>query len=54
MVSSDIGHYELVRLLLQRGAEVTNSNALWAAASRGHLEIARLLLSHGAEIDWQE
>jgi ankyrin repeat protein len=50
------GHIEIVRLLLDRGADpnlreeeiAPNGHALYAAAYNGHYEIAQLLLEHGA------
>ena len=50
------GHIEIVRLLLERGADpnlpeegiAPHGHALYAAVSKGHYEIARLLLEHGA------
>jgi ankyrin repeat protein len=50
------GHLEIVRLLLERGADPSlpeehvapKGHALYEAASRGHYEIAKLLLEHGA------
>lgn len=50
------GHLEIVRLLLERGADpnlpeegvAPRGHALYAAATCGHLEVARLLLEHGA------
>ena len=50
------GHLELVRLLLERGADpnlpeegiAPQGHALYAAATNGHYEIAQLLLQYGA------
>jgi ankyrin repeat protein len=50
------GHLEVVRLLLERGAEpnlpeegiAPHGHALYSAVYNGHHEIARLLLEHGA------
>jgi ankyrin repeat protein len=50
------GHLEIVKLLLQRGADpnlpeegiAPHGHALYSAAAKGHHEIARLLLEHGA------
>jgi ankyrin repeat protein len=50
------GHLEIVRLLLERGADpnlpeegiAPDGHALHSAVVRGHIEIVRLLLNHGA------
>src|SRR5262249_19954645 len=50
------GHLEIVRLLLERGADpnlpeegiAPHGHALYSAVYNGHHEIARLLLEHGA------
>ncbi|QDT54235.1 Ankyrin repeats (3 copies) [Caulifigura coniformis] len=50
------GHLDIVRLLLERGADpnlpeegiAPDGHALYSAAANGHHEIARLLLEHGA------
>lgn len=50
------GHLEIVRLLLERGADpnlpeegiAPDGHALYAAAANGHHEVVRLLLEHGA------
>jgi uncharacterized protein len=50
------GHIEIVRLLLERGADpnlpeegmAPHGRALYSAVYNGHVEIARLLLEHGA------
>jgi len=50
------GHLEIVRLLLERGADpnlpeegiAPRGHALYSAAANGHYEIAKLLLEHGA------
>jgi uncharacterized protein len=53
------GHTEIVRLLLEAGADVTavdpgmKATALHAAAYAGRTDAARLLIEHGVEIDRQ-
>jgi ankyrin repeat protein len=50
------GHLEIVKLLLERGADpnlpeegiAPRGHALYSAATNGHFEIAKLLLEHGA------
>ena len=50
------GHIEIVKLLLERGADpnlpeegiAPHGHALYSAVSNGHYEIAKLLLEHGA------
>jgi ankyrin repeat protein len=50
------GHLEVVKLLLERGADpnlpeegiAPRGHALYSAAANGHFEIAKLLLEHGA------
>jgi ankyrin repeat protein len=50
------GHIEIVKLLLERGADpnfpeegiAPHGHALYAAVANGHFEIAKLLLEHGA------
>ena len=50
------GHLEIVKLLLERGADpnlpeegiAPHGHALYSAVYHGHYEIARLLLEHGA------
>jgi ankyrin repeat protein len=50
------GHIEIVRLLLEHGADpnlpeegiAPHGHALYSAVNRGHYDIARLLLEHGA------
>lgn len=48
------GHYDICKLLLEHGADVTIENyagetALFKAADKGYFEIVRLLLEHGAD-----
>jgi ankyrin repeat protein len=50
------GHLEIVRVLLERGADpnlpeegiAPRGHALYSAAANGHFEVAKLLLEHGA------
>lgn len=50
------GHIEIVKLLLERGADpnlpeegiAPNGHALYSAVSNGHFDVAKLLLEHGA------
>ena len=56
--SSEEKFVDMVRLLLEHGADpnistsdLAHSTPLHLAASRGLLEVARLLLSHGAKVD---
>ena len=48
------GHIEVVKLLLDKGADISVAHAdgwtpLNAAATRGHLEVVKLLLDKGAD-----
>ncbi|KAJ7059432.1 hypothetical protein C8F01DRAFT_1370371 [Mycena amicta] len=56
--ASDGGHLDVVRLLLEHGADVNMQgghygNALQAASHSGHLDVVRLLLEHGADVNMQ-
>ena len=50
------GHFEIVKLLLERGADpnlpeegiAPRGHALYSAAANGHWEVAKLLLEYGA------
>jgi hypothetical protein len=56
-LASELGHEKIVRMLLNRGADVDNgnrtSNALGAASSGGYENIVQLLLDRGADIGVQ-
>jgi ankyrin repeat protein len=53
------GHDEVVRFLLDRGADVNAHGGLWnsaleAAAGQGHDSTVRLLLEKGADVNIKE
>ncbi|KAJ7112597.1 hypothetical protein C8R44DRAFT_882361 [Mycena epipterygia] len=55
-VASRLGHINIVRLLLEKGADVNTADAehgsaLQAACSGGHTETVRLLLEKGADVN---
>ena len=57
-IAAEYGHIELVKLLLDQGAEVnaqdrSYGNALQAASYRGYEKIVKLLLDQGAEVNAQ-
>ena len=54
MTSSQLGHVEVVRLLLGAGADKNSANkvgttAMMTASQLGHVEVVRLLLGAGAD-----
>jgi ankyrin repeat protein len=56
MVSVDLGHLEVARALLDRGADIEGEDdlgdrALMRAAAAGRVDLASLLLDRGAEIE---
>jgi serine/threonine-protein phosphatase 6 regulatory ankyrin repeat subunit B len=57
--AADNGHVEIVRLLLQNGAEV-NARGVWdmtplhEAACNGHIDILHLLVENGANLEAQD
>jgi ankyrin repeat protein len=56
--ASERGHSEIIRLLLEKGADINaqggeNGNAIQCAAREGNLEIVQLLLEKGADINAQ-
>ena len=58
MYAAEDGHVEVVRLLLEHGADINapskyGSTAWNFAAWGGHVEVVRLLLEHGADINAQ-
>jgi ankyrin repeat protein len=59
VMAAYLGHDEILRLLLEAGADVTavdpgmKATALHAAAYAGRTEAARLLIAHGIDIDKQ-
>ena len=65
-MAAENGHYQIVELLLTRGATPndmaapgvlrgqTRKSALMRAATKGHFDILRLLIEHGALLDLQD
>jgi ankyrin repeat protein len=58
-VSSRLGHVEIIRLLLKRGADIearddSGRSPLDRVAQEGHVELAHVLLEHGADANAQE
>lgn len=56
MLAADFGHVEMVRFLLDQGADIEGENdlcerALKRAAQAGHADLVALLLDRGADID---
>ena len=45
------GKIEVVRLLVDAGADVDGSAALWTAIDHGHTEVVRLLVEAGADVN---
>jgi len=50
--AAEIGDLELVKLLIEQGADVkaNNNYALRYASENGHLEVVKLLIEHGADV----
>ena len=58
MVASSRGHYNIVDLLLRRGARISakdeNGNtALILATQRGLIDVVKLLIENGSDINWK-
>ena len=56
MCAASSGHTEIVKLLLERGADVNITNhysctVLVSASNEGNAEIVKLLLAHGADVN---
>ncbi|KAF7972855.1 hypothetical protein HWV62_16888 [Athelia sp. TMB] len=58
LIASEEGHVEIVRMLLDKGANVnaeggTYGSALQAASVGGYLEVAKLLMDKGANVNFE-
>lgn len=62
ILASKNGHYDVAKLLLEKGAKVdlldrtdggSGSSALMLACQNGHYAVAKLLLEKGAQVDLQ-
>src|SRR5210317_578465 len=58
-IASERGHLEIVRLFIEKGANLDKDNEdgetpLWLASRNGHLEVVRLLIEAGADKDTQD
>ena len=56
IIASGLGHVEVVKLLLENGADVNTNNdigisALMAASSKGFVKVVKLLLEKGADVN---
>jgi beta-lactamase regulating signal transducer with metallopeptidase domain len=54
--AAELGHVEIVSLLLDRGATIdqivpVHQNALIRASAKGHLEVVKLLVARGADVN---
>ena len=59
MIASHDGHTEVVKLLLDKGAQVNmqgkdGGSALMIASQNGHTEVVKLLLDKGAQVDAEQ
>ncbi|KAJ5651018.1 uncharacterized protein N7484_004741 [Penicillium longicatenatum] len=55
-VAADLGHFEVVKFLIEKGADISIPNsARWtpvnSAAESGHLEVVKILVENGADIE---
>ncbi|MGO9572606.1 MAG: ankyrin repeat domain-containing protein [Desulfomonilaceae bacterium] len=54
-IATGAGHKEIVRLLLEHGANPNSDTDFWTplglATTNGYIDIVRLLLEHGAQVD---
>ncbi len=56
-MASEMGHVEVVRILIERGADIEmspsfpGSTPLCAASEEGHIEVVNLLLNKGASVE---
>jgi ankyrin repeat protein len=50
---SQNGNLEIVKYLVNHGADINKSNALYASAEKGHENIVKCLIEHGADVNKQ-
>ena len=55
-IEAQNGHLEVVKFLVQHGADVTsqNNNPIRWASEFGHLEVVKFLVQHGADVTSQD
>ena len=51
ILATYFGHTDVVKTLLENGANLTNPELVWITAQKGHKEIMELLISNGANIN---
>ena len=52
--AAELGDAPIVALLIEKGADPTDGDALWNATRRGHDRVAKLLASRGAKLDMSD
>ena len=54
-LSNAVGHLDVVKFLVKRGADVAQKNlALSSAVNKGHLDVVKFLVENGADVQARE